>query len=196
MRTRHYEQFWTRYEAGQWEGHTKALVDEILNPGDLFVDIGAWIGPVSLWALEREANVIAVEPDPMALPELRRRVPPSVEIWEGAVDISPGTATLKGAGRGDRGFGLSMSRIDKSGNIQVRTWTLPEILAGRKPALVKVDVEGYEITLLPKIAPYLAKMGVPLQVALHGVLPELDWFADYGTLRMPKNPHGTLAARP
>ena len=189
-----YKRFWSRYRAGEWEPRTKALIEEILQPGDLFVDIGAWIGPVTLWALERGANVIAVEPDPVALPELRRCVPASVEIWEGAVGVSSGTSGLT-TNRG-RPFGRSMSCLDEEGEIQVQTWTLPEILAGRIPALVKIDIEGYEIDLLPEIAPYLAEAGVPLQVALHGVLPDRDWFAGYNGVSIPSNPRGTVVARP
>jgi FkbM family methyltransferase len=191
---RHCERFWRRYEAGEWERHTKILIEETLQPGDLFLDIGAWIGPVTLWALERGASVIAVEPDPLALKELLRRVPASVEIWEGAVGVKSGSTGLT-TRKGGR-FGRSMSYLDEEGEIQVQTWTLPEILAGRVPALVKIDIEGYEIALLPEIAPFLAAAGVPMQVALHGVLPERDWFAGYHDVRIPSNPRGTVVAKP
>lgn len=50
------------------------------------------IGPATLWSLEHGFSVIAVEPDPMALLELRRRASASVEIWEGAVGMSFGAA--------------------------------------------------------------------------------------------------------
>ena len=192
-----FDYFWEHlYESGRWELHTRELIDEILRPGDLFVDIGAWIGPVTLWALGRGASVIAIEPDPVALPELRRRVPSSVEIWEGAVAVQSGFAGLT------TNFGLelgkSVSRLTEveEGEVQVRTWTLPEILGDRVPALVKVDIEGYEMELLPAIAPYLAAAEVPLQVAMHGNLPERDWFSGYREVAMPENPHGTVVARP
>lgn len=193
------EWFWQAlYEPGKWEPETRALLEEILEPGDLFVDIGAWVGPVTLWALECGSRVIAIEPDPVALPELRRRVPDSVEIWEGAVAVRSGMATLTAPGK----FGISGSRlaregrIEAAGEVEVQTWTLPEILAGRKPALVKIDIEGYEIELLPTLAPYLAELGVPMQVALHGTLPDPDWFAGYRDVRFPKNLHHAVIARP
>jgi len=189
-----YERFWMRYRAGDWEPGTKALIDELLRPGGLFVDIGAWIGPVSLWALERGANVVAVEPDPVALTELRRRVPASVEIWEGAVAVASGSTSLTTSN--GRPFGKSMSRLASQGGIEVRAWTLAEILGDRIPALVKIDIEGYEIDLLPTIAPYLAEAKVPMQVALHGVLPDPDWFSGYSHIRIPSNPHGTMIVKP
>lgn len=194
--TRHYERFWAKYEAGKWEPETKALIEEVLSPGDLFVDIGAWIGPVSLWAIDRGATVVAVEPDPLALPELRRRLPVSTEIWEGAVGLRAGTARLAGAGSGGRSFGTSMSRISEQGQLRVSMWTLDEILTGRRPALVKIDVEGYEIELLPEVAPHLAAIGVPLQVSLHGVFPDPEWFSNYGEVDFPSSPRGNVLATP
>lgn len=190
-----YEWFWDElYRPGLWEPGTRALIEEILRPGDLFVDIGAWIGPVTLWALQRGSSVIAVEPDPLALPELRRAVPRSVEIWEGAVAVAPGTAGLTAPGR----LGISGSRLasDSEGKVEVRTWTLSEILVDRVPALVKIDIEGYEIELLPTLAPYLAELGASLHVSLHGTFPDPEWLAGYRTVEMPENPHHALVARP
>ena len=110
--------------------------------------------------------------------------------------VRSGTTGLAGAGSNGRAFGTSMSRLDEEGEIPVRIWTLPEILSGRIPALVKIDIEGYETKLLPEVAPYLATIGVPMHVSLHGVLPETKWFADYGEVRIPTSPHGTVIAMP
>lgn len=188
-----HEWFWRDlYRTGLWEPETRALLEEILRPGDLFVDIGAWIGPVTLWALECGSSVIAVEPDPVALPELRRSVPDSVEIWEGAVAVHSGSAALSAPGR----LGISGSRLASEGEVEVRTWALPEILAGRRPALVKIDIEGYEIELLPTLAPFLAELGVPMQIALHGTRPDSDWFAGFREVEIPENLHQTMIARP
>jgi FkbM family methyltransferase len=194
--TRHYERFWAKYEAGKWEPETKALLEEVLSPGDLFVDIGAWIGPVSLWAIDCGATVVAVEPDPLALPELRRQLPMSTEIWEGALGLRRGTARLAGAGRGRRSFGTSMSQVSEHGQLRVSMWTLDEILAGRRPALVKIDIEGYELEVLPEVAPRLGAIGVPLQVSLHGVFPNREWFSNYGEVDFPISPRGNVLATP
>jgi FkbM family methyltransferase len=192
------EWFWEKlYKPGEWEPETRELLKEILYPGALFVDIGAWIGPVTMWALECGSRVVAIEPDPVALPELRRRVPASVEIWEGAVATQAGAAALTAPKFGISGSRLvSGGRIEADGEIEVRTWTLAEILAGRKPTLVKIDIEGYEIELLPTLAPYLADLGVPMQVALHGTLPNPEWFSGYREVKVPQNPHHALIARP
>lgn len=200
-----HRRFWREwYETGAWEPCTRGVIGELLGPGDLFVDIGAWIGPVTLWALEQGAKVVAVEPDPAALPELRRRVPDSVEVWEGAVALQPGTVTL--ASRFGLGLGKSVSRVVPMGSerrmeigdhaVTVRAWTLDEILDERIPNFVKMDIEGYETELLPEIAPHLAALSVPLQVALHGIHPDPEWFQGYGDVSIPDDPHGTVVAKP
>lgn len=172
--------FWRFFEAGSWEPETQALVRATLEPGDLFVDIGAWIGPVTLWALDCGADVIAIEPDPVALKELHRRVPGEVEIWPGAVGLASGTVNLAAASA----YGDSMSKVSEDG-VEVPCWPLPEILHGRRPKLAVMDIEGYELTLLPEIAPYLASLGTTLVVALHTGLPEREWFADFDSVYIP-----------
>jgi FkbM family methyltransferase len=192
-----WQAFWELYRADGWEPDTQALVRDTLRPGDLFVDIGAWIGPVTLWALDCGADVIAIEPDPMALAELRRRVPAEVEIWEGAVGLASGTARLACCSE----YGDSMSRVCDEG-IEVQCWPLAEILGDRRPALATMDVEGYELTLLPQVAPYLASLGSTLMVALHTDLPDPAWFKDFGQVQIPptvRNRRGrslSVVARP
>ncbi len=179
-----WQKFWELWRSGGWEPDTKALLARTLEPGDLFLDIGAWIGPVTLWALECGANVIAIEPDPVALPELSRQVAPyadRVEIWAGALALERGCLQLAPK----TGYGDSMSRVAESG-VEVQCWTLPEILGDRRPKLAVMDIEGYEMTLLPEVAPYLASLGCALQVALHTDVPPREWFAGYRDVYLPK----------
>lgn len=186
--------FWHFYETGGWEPHTRALLAEVLRPGDLFVDVGAWIGPVTLWALELGAQVVAVEPDPVALDELRRRAP-GVEVRAGAVTATAGTALLAPNPKPGGELGDSMSRLGDHG-VEVPTWTLPEILAGRRPALVKIDIEGGELDLLPELGPWLATQGAVLQVSCHGMIPDPESFAGYRSVAWPADLWGDVVARP
>jgi len=200
-------EFWRLYNAGKWEPETHALLKEVLKPGDLFVDIGAWIGPVSLWALELGASVVAVEPDPVALEELERQLSPytlTCEIHAGALAPHDGQLSISPCPvyRGRPGqMGDSMTRVTEEG-LSAPCWTIETILAGRTPALAKMDVEGYELVLLPTVAPYLAALGTTLMVALHTELPDPAWFAGYGSVDMPtsaRNKQGrslSLLARP
>lgn len=187
--------YWNLYRSGLWEPETKAFLKEILHPGDLFVDIGAWIGPTVLWALEFGATVIAIEPDPVAIEELYYTMPAEVEIWPGAVIASPGlTATLSVNPKEGGAFGDSMSRIGTEG-ITVQSWTLPDILGDRVPKLVKIDVEGYEMELCPTVMPWLAEIGSSAQVSCHGAIPDKNCFEGFSSVIYPTDMWGDIQCR-
>lgn len=179
-RQRPWADFWKKYYAGLWEPETKAWIQKMLKPGDTFLDIGAWIGPVTMWALECEAKVIAVEPDPVACAELRRTMPPEVEIWEGALTPGGGRVFLDAKYE----LGDSMPRIGSQG-VEVDSWTIQEVLKGRVPSVVKMDVEGYELRLLRTVAPFLGKYNVPMMVSLHDGLPDPQLFQGYRHVEFP-----------
>ncbi|MFN0092054.1 MAG: FkbM family methyltransferase, partial [Acidimicrobiales bacterium] len=63
--------FWERFAAGRYEPATVAVLTRALRAGDTFVDVGAWIGPFTLLAAALGAEVVAFEPDPLALAALR-----------------------------------------------------------------------------------------------------------------------------
>jgi hypothetical protein len=69
--------FWAAYENG-WEASTFAVLDDYLSPpaqSPLLFDIGAWVGPITLWAASHNhARVVAVEPDTAALYYLRANI--------------------------------------------------------------------------------------------------------------------------
>lgn len=182
--------FWNLYNSGTWEPETKANLERFLEPGDLFVDVGAWIGPVSMWARERGARIIAIEPDPVAVPELERLVP-EAEIWSVAVGIRLGTAYLTPNPKEGGWMGDSMSRLSDKGT-PVTMRTLPDILNGRVPKFVKIDVEGYEMELCPVLMPWLAYHGVPVQVSCHGEIPR--GFEDYENVEWPDDPGRDVVA--
>lgn len=61
--------------AGAWEPHTFVLLDQHLRADKVFVDIGAWVGPLALYACTKpDVRVVALEPDTVALARLRRNL--------------------------------------------------------------------------------------------------------------------------
>lgn len=179
--------FWAQFHAGAWEPHTAQLMADLLQPGDLYVDVGAWIGPCVVWARRLGARVLAFEPDPVAFTELGRRHgnDPMVTLHQHAV-VPARTTNDRGYlatnPKPGGGLGDSESRLGESG-LTVRTVTLPQVLAGHpKPRLVTIDIEGGEATLMPTLGPWLARKRIPVQVSCHGLdLPE-SCFDGYTTV--------------
>jgi FkbM family methyltransferase len=204
--------FWDLWATDRWEVATRELVTEVLNPGDLFLDIGAWIGPVTLWALQQGAKVIAVEPDPVAREELlnvvaryNKPLPQFVEVWAGALTTTGGPVYLGANPKPEGQYGDSESRIVPMSSIPVQGWTFPltveswtlqHILHARVPKLMKMDVEGYEIELAPTIMPWLTENQVAVQISCHGELLDRQLFDGYREVRWPEATWGDIVALP
>lgn len=124
---------------------------------DLVVDCGAHVGFFTLLASARfpEAERVSVEPNPENFECLRvhsERNRLGGELVEAAVALVAGEATF--AGRGFRG---SLVDHDVEGSIRVRTIALNDLITEKRPQrlLVKMDVEGAEHTLIPKLVPIM-----------------------------------------
>lgn len=69
-----FDEFWTHVDSGQWESSTLNVITKNLKKGDVYIDIGAWIGPTVLAAASTGCTVHAYEPDPVAFAELSANV--------------------------------------------------------------------------------------------------------------------------
>jgi FkbM family methyltransferase len=156
-----HDAFWDTCEKG-WEATTVEVLASRLGPASTFVDVGAWIGPMTLVAAACGARVIAYEPDPAAADELSENVGLNpgfdVAVRRAALWTSTGHRELRG---GPAGLGESMSsfsgRSGRVGSTTVATIDGRDAAASWPPdALVKIDVEGGEYRLLPRMRRYLA----------------------------------------
>lgn len=165
--------YWSLFENGSWEFTTFPLVDSLLPAGGLFVDVGAWIGPYTLWVAKTKiARVIAFEPDPEAFGQLTRNVrmndlEEQVELNHAACATFDGHLKLYPVA----GFGESTSSMtyEVGEPVTVRAIDLVERLRAlpAPPDLIKIDIEGGEVDLVPGLLPYLDEHGVPLLISLH-----------------------------
>jgi FkbM family methyltransferase len=178
------EWFWSEWCDDAWEGPTLDIVDQFVKPGTTFVDVGAWIGIVSMWAAKNGARVIAIEPDPVALESMTANVELNnydIQVVAGAVSDVTSTTHLRPHER--FGFGDSMTRVSSEG-IEVPCWTLQDIFDIYdidNCSLVKMDIEGYEAVILPTVTPFLASLNIPLYVSLHywSPPPESSWLSHW-----------------
>jgi FkbM family methyltransferase len=153
--------FWPMWEDGRWEPGTHEIVEEYAK-GRRCVDIGAWVGPVTLWMAQAGAvDVRAFEPDPVAFGVLRtnmllNNLPCLVQLADEAVTGDWARTDLTSLD-----FGESESGIQPGHKIRVPS--LPVERACLNAEFVKVDIEGAEYGLLPE----LAKVGCPMLISLH-----------------------------
>lgn len=148
--------FWDRVEAGQWEPELLAALAEAIRPGTLFLDIGGWVGPTSLYAAACGADVIALEPDAAAARQFRANcaanplLAPRIKLIEAALTPEGGRVSLGSP----RKPGDSMGSLLLAGR-GVADWQAeaitPEALMALLPAdqrlVVKIDIEGGEYVL-------------------------------------------------
>jgi len=162
--------FWTAAAGGRWEDETFRFLDAVTAaPGAVLVDVGAWIGPVALYASPKVAKVLALEPDPVAHAELVANAganAANVEVWNAAVDNEPGELKLY---VGD-GLGSSeTSSIGRGEAIVVKTVTFADIsdAAGAGQAILKVDIEGHEYRIMDALIGFAQARRAPVHLSLH-----------------------------
>ena len=156
----------TAYE-GTYEREILRLLDDLLEDGDVVVDVGANVGIISAHAsglVGPAGRVIAVEPSPRCLGDLYTVTDGlgNVTVVEAALGDETGTVDLTGWDNPDhRGLGsvvpghragLAENWFDGE-TCKVPQLRLGDLLAeqlGDEPsiALLKVDVEGYEPMVL------------------------------------------------
>ena len=157
LRDTEQEKFWRSISI--WEPSTLSFVVRNARKGVTFVDIGAWIGPITLLAARRGARVISLEPDPVAFSALQQNLALndlSADLICAALHTDEHGLALH---EGRNGFGDSMSSSLKYAagrKITVPTITashlLKRILPSQNNVVFKIDIEGHEYAVGVNIA--------------------------------------------
>ena len=152
---------------GERELEHKEMLERVLRPGMTVLDIGANIGYYALMELGMigsAGTLIAVEPSPSNVELLKRNLAlnghQNTEVRQAAISDQSGVKQF---------FLSEMSNLNTfhntgSGNlhlsgktIDVRIATIPEIMAGRKPDLIRMDVEGHEVEVFRGLIPAIER---------------------------------------
>jgi FkbM family methyltransferase len=183
------------------------LILELIEPGDCVIDVGANIGYYLLMFRRKVGDtgrVICIEPEPSNLRELYHCMESNrfnnVEIIRAAVGEVNGTALLQPGFNGR----ISSGEFDEGSGINVPVITLDQ-LASRRPALIKIDIEGFEgqallgmqrllrtqsPTLFIEIHPHLMTYGVSVREVVQMVRPHYReicfWEAVHGGSRVQR----------
>ena len=132
---------------GLHEVEEMAFVLHALSPGELFVDVGSNIGSYSILAAGAAgAEVVAVEPVPSTFEALKQNV--RLNLLDDRVKcLNVGLGYDTGELRFSSGEDTTNHVLvdgEKKASVVVPVITLDAVCAERLPAIIKVDVEGFE----------------------------------------------------
>jgi FkbM family methyltransferase len=141
----------SNWYCGLDEYEDMSFVLDILNPGELFVDVGANIGSYSILAATKNARVIAIEPIPSTFKVLRQNVMlnelndliETINIGLGNKEENLKFSTDQGTINHVLKKGEDVKQMTK---ILVRP--LDDVLDGRVPKIIKIDTEGFETKVI------------------------------------------------
>lgn len=128
-----------------------AFLLHYLRPEDTFVDIGANVGSYTLLAAGSVgASAVAFEPSPSTFRHLQENV--RLNRMEDRVRcLNVGVGEIVGKMRFTNG-GDAIAHVVADGEqaqaVEVQIHTLDSALQGKKPRLMKIDVEGYETPVI------------------------------------------------
>jgi FkbM family methyltransferase len=161
-----------------YEYATRSFLDAHLRPGDLFIDVGAHWGIMSLHAATRWPDKIAVlacEPTPRNQPHLRRWIDEnglsqSVEVIPSAISDVPGRGNMLPQST----MGHSLIKVVDGA---VGVTTIDALLAERthladRRVVVKIDVEGGEANVIDGMTELLSTGRVAAIIWERGRAPD------------------------
>ncbi len=156
---------------GTYEPEQTSLFAESVKPGAVVFDIGAHFGYYSVLSSRLAGpagRVIAFEPSPANLKKLRRHLElnhcTNTQILELALSDKEGTA------RFETRVGSGVGHLSNEGSIEVKVSTLDSIVAqlGVLPTVMKIDVEGAEMSVFDGGHDTLERARPTIFLSLHG----------------------------
>lgn len=166
-------------------GLQEYIYGDIVNvePGDVFIDCGAYIGDTALWALQKGARVIAFEPIPFIYNILTQNITvnqyPVEECFQLGVSERAEIQTLyfsetkTSASFQKRehftSFQTNLMSDNQFEEVQVQCVALDQWLPehGIEPTFIKMDIEGAEISALKGTQETIKKFKPKLAICLY-----------------------------
>lgn len=173
-----FEWFWKQVTDRAWEPDSFDVLRRLLTPDSTFVDVGAWIGPLTLYGAHLARRCHAVEPDPRARTALNTNVALNPDLSDRisvhSVAVAEFEGTTKLGNITSKVGGDSMSSLlfgDAPTSWVVDSVTLEGLinsLSIGKLGLVKIDIEGAEVEVLSGSWSYIETVKPPLFLSVHG----------------------------
>lgn len=189
---KHEKNNWFVSSFSDWENDTFHILNYYKNhKKSLYLDIGAWIGPTVLYSANIYNKVIAIEPDTVAIKVLKDNI--SLNKYNNITLIEKGLSDKDGkaifGGNGELGNSMSSLIIanknyeitkgfqelfDHSTIIEIGTLTIDTLIQEQNInpediSLIKMDIEGGEIIVVPHLKHFLKKYKPTFYISLHYV---------------------------
>jgi FkbM family methyltransferase len=140
---------------GYYERRLVEWLHEMVGPEDVFWDVGANVGALTVVAARCGAQVVAFEPDDRSRRWLERNVAANrlenVTVVAGALGDRTGTATLHPADDGNTGRTSLVTAPSSAPSVEVPITSGDDFIAqypSLSPTVMKIDVEGAEHLVL------------------------------------------------
>lgn len=178
-----YRPFWRDVNSEKWEPQAFKIIDKFLDADHSVIDVGAWIGPITLYSAFKAKKCYSIEPDRVAFKELKKNLRLNKQLNK-KIDlsqfcISDKNGELKFGSKSK--FGDSMSSVlfgNFKKSITVIGTTLLKFIQDKKIDdcnFIKIDIEGGEVLVLPSIKDFLINKKPTLYLSLHpSIIQGLD----------------------
>ena len=194
------ESWFSNNKINTWEQDTFRILEKYKNKNNgTYIDIGAWIGPTVLYAANFYNEVIALEPDPVAITLLEKNL--LVNNFSNITLIKKGLsnkiAKAQFGGNGPLGNSESTLLVSESGFlkenwgngkrcygrnsniVEIETITMEQLVLEQhintqEISLIKMDIEGGELLVIPYLQNFLRVHKPTFYVSLHYVFLNLD----------------------
>jgi FkbM family methyltransferase len=166
---------WTDYETGLWENWSFEMLDKHIRESTTFMDVGSWLGFMSLHVASRANRVIAYEADPIAFKCVSRNIAANPE-WKHVSAINAFVSDRTGKQKVS-----SLHKGNNSGTTGIidlggESWDVPSVdfldeikaIPPSTPLFIKMDIEGAEYRVLKRCGRTLAsRPNTCLLLSLH-----------------------------
>ena len=182
--------FFTHADFSFWENETFYVLEYYKNhKKSLYLDIGAWIGPTVLYSANIYNKVIAIEPDPVAIKVLKDNISlnnhTNITLVEKGLSGNNGQSIFGGNGvLGNSASSLIIANInyelqkgfaeglDHTFTTVIDTMTIDTLIKEQNInpediSLIKMDIEGGEIIVVPHLKNFLQEFKPVLYISLH-----------------------------
>lgn len=171
------------YYFGIWEPNVEALLQARLQPGDVFIDVGANIGYFTLLGAKLvglQGRVVSIEASTSTMRHLKANIARNhfdnrIRCVHAAASDSEGTVILYEGQKGNIGS-ASIVRAEGQASEEVRSASLEKLLEPNEiesARIIKIDVEGAEWLVFRGMQPLLSRLRADAEIVME-INPELS----------------------